>query len=247
MSVDLIIHAGTKFAIHQWLDARSLGDNTQDIDPESSTFGEYFYRHTYPGSTFYYWNHPSGKVPATYDDTDPENVIATEFSGFYARLSFPSVDAMPATLTDWVANNTATSILESFNGVGGEGITIVNPEDVYAHVTSIGASVWGGLLGVGNQWSDPRLWAFSNVMIDDERDFDGVTYRSLIDFNVWTPTQYPEGWEEVGPATGEWSAGTSYAVDDQVTYQGTTYTCLQAHTAIVGWEPPNVPALWASA
>ncbi|WP_374223055.1 carbohydrate-binding protein, partial [Streptomyces sp. FH025] len=20
--------------------------------------------------------------------------------------------------------------------------------------------------------------------------------------------------------------------------------CLQAHTAMVGWEPPNVPALW---
>ena len=247
MSVDLIIHAGTKFALHQWLDARSLGDNVQDVDPESPTFGDYFYTHTYPGSTFYYWNYPSGKVPATYDDTDPENIIATEFSGFYARLSFPSVDAMPASLTDWVANNTATSILESFDGVGGEGITILDPEQVYAHVSGIGATIWGGLLGVGNQWSDPRLWAFSNVMIDDERDFDGVTYRSLIDFNVWTPTQYPSGWEEVGPATGEWAAGTSYAVDDQVTYQGVTYTCLQAHTAIVGWEPPNVPALWSAA
>ncbi|KAB1907021.1 carbohydrate-binding protein, partial [Micromonospora sp. AMSO31t] len=25
---------------------------------------------------------------------------------------------------------------------------------------------------------------------------------------------------------------------------GLTYRCRQAHTAIPGWEPPNVPALW---
>ena len=27
-------------------------------------------------------------------------------------------------------------------------------------------------------------------------------------------------------------------------YGGHTYKCLQAHTSQVGWEPPNVPALW---
>jgi hypothetical protein len=32
-----------------------------------------------------------------------------------------------------------------------------------------------------------------------------------------------------------------------VTYNGTRYRCLQAHTAITGWEPPNVPALWTAA
>jgi len=43
---------------------------------------------------------------------------------------------------------------------------------------------------------------------------------------------------------GTWSAGSSYAVGARVTYGGRTYQCLQAHTAIAGWEPPNVPALW---
>jgi len=28
------------------------------------------------------------------------------------------------------------------------------------------------------------------------------------------------------------------------TYGGATYKCIQAHTSQVGWEPPNVPALW---
>ncbi|MEU7913594.1 lytic polysaccharide monooxygenase [Microbispora bryophytorum] len=43
---------------------------------------------------------------------------------------------------------------------------------------------------------------------------------------------------------GTWAAGTAYKVGDRVTYGGATYRCIQAHTALVGWEPPNVPALW---
>ena len=46
------------------------------------------------------------------------------------------------------------------------------------------------------------------------------------------------------PAGGTWAAGTAYAVGATVTYGGLTYRCLQAHTALPGWEPPNVPALW---
>ncbi len=41
-----------------------------------------------------------------------------------------------------------------------------------------------------------------------------------------------------------WTAGTYYAVGKVVTYAGKTWTCRQPHTALVGWEPPNVPALW---
>lgn len=42
----------------------------------------------------------------------------------------------------------------------------------------------------------------------------------------------------------EWQANTAYKVGDIVTYQGSTYKCIQAHTSLVGWEPPVVPALW---
>ncbi len=41
-----------------------------------------------------------------------------------------------------------------------------------------------------------------------------------------------------------WAPNTAYAVNAQVTYGGHTYKCLQAHTSIVTWEPPNTPALW---
>jgi hypothetical protein len=44
--------------------------------------------------------------------------------------------------------------------------------------------------------------------------------------------------------TAEWAIGVAYAIDDEVTYQGTTYRCRQAHTSQAGWNPPAVPALW---
>lgn len=44
--------------------------------------------------------------------------------------------------------------------------------------------------------------------------------------------------------TNEWQVDTAYSAGDVITYEGTEYECLQAHTSQVGWEPPNVPALW---
>lgn len=245
MSIDILCHAGTKFALHQWLDARGLGDNVQDTDATSPTFGQWFYTHTHDGSEFYYWNHPSGVVTKSIDNTDPENAVIANYAGFYALLKIS--DTIPANLKNWVETNTAVSVLDGVAGVGGEGVTLIDPEDLRAQLVANGAPLWDGLLGVSNQWSDPRLWAFSNVMIDDERDFGGTIYRSLIDFNVWSPTQYPQGWEEVvftPPTTDEWAEGVPYAVGDEVIYLGITYRCLQAHTSLPGWQPPNVPALW---
>jgi hypothetical protein len=41
-----------------------------------------------------------------------------------------------------------------------------------------------------------------------------------------------------------WATGVAYNVNDKVSYQTSNYSCLQAHTSQVGWEPPNTPALW---
>ena len=45
-------------------------------------------------------------------------------------------------------------------------------------------------------------------------------------------------------AQSAWAPNTAYAVNALVTYGGATYKCIQAHTSLTGWEPPNVPALW---
>jgi protocatechuate 3,4-dioxygenase beta subunit len=49
------------------------------------------------------------------------------------------------------------------------------------------------------------------------------------------------------PPGGTWAPGRAYAAGDGVTYDGTAYRCLQAHTSMSGWEPPRVPALWGRA
>ena len=43
----------------------------------------------------------------------------------------------------------------------------------------------------------------------------------------------------------EWAAGLSYYPGDLCMYQENEYRCIQAHASQAGWEPPNVPALWA--
>ncbi len=45
-------------------------------------------------------------------------------------------------------------------------------------------------------------------------------------------------------AAAAWAPYTAYKVGDIVTYSGTNYECLQAHTSLPGWEPSVVPALW---
>ncbi|MFD9539578.1 carbohydrate-binding protein [Streptomyces sp. NPDC060022] len=47
-----------------------------------------------------------------------------------------------------------------------------------------------------------------------------------------------------GSPGGTWAVGASYRAGDGVTYDGVAYRCLQAHSAMAGWEPPRVPALW---
>jgi chitin-binding protein len=58
------------------------------------------------------------------------------------------------------------------------------------------------------------------------------------------PTTAPPTTSPTTAPSGTWRAGTAYKVGDVVTYNGISYRCRQAHTAISGWEPPNVPALW---
>ena len=41
-----------------------------------------------------------------------------------------------------------------------------------------------------------------------------------------------------------WAPNVAYAAGALASYNGIDYKCLQAHTSQVGWEPPNVPALW---
>jgi chitinase len=55
------------------------------------------------------------------------------------------------------------------------------------------------------------------------------------------PTSSPTGSTGQYPA---WQPNHAYTAGTLVSYNGHNYKCLQSHTSMVGWEPPNVPALW---
>ncbi|WP_131735829.1 carbohydrate-binding protein [Actinomadura roseirufa] len=46
------------------------------------------------------------------------------------------------------------------------------------------------------------------------------------------------------PTGGSWAEGTVYKIGDVVTYNGSSYRCIQGHQAQPGWTPAAVPALW---
>ena len=64
-----------------------------------------------------------------------------------------------------------------------------------------------------------------------------------------TPTATPKPTATATPSGSTcataWAANVAYSVGQIVSYSGENYKCLQAHTSEVGWEPPNVPALWS--
>lgn len=79
----------------------------------------------------------------------------------------------------------------------------------------------------------------------DRRLYNGTEYECIQAHQTeFTPDQTPALWNVV-PTSDEWQAGVAYSIGDQVTYNSVLYECIQAHTSQVGWEPPNVPALWS--
>lgn len=71
-------------------------------------------------------------------------------------------------------------------------------------------------------------WDFTNIF---------KTY-----YNGGGPTPTPTPTQGTGGS--EWLVDTTYVVNDIVTYSGSTYKCLTAHTSISSWTPPNTVTLW---
>ena len=100
-----------------------------------------------------------------------------------------------------------------------------------------------------------RLWQPGiDVKVGDVYSFGAFLWRCLQDHTTqgtWAPDLVPALWRKVEVIPEDsvrvWTAGIDYIVGDEVAYPdaaGTLYTCLQAHMAQSGWEPPVVPALW---
>lgn len=100
-----------------------------------------------------------------------------------------------------------------------------------------------------------RVWQTGiSVQVGDVYACGGFLWRCIqahTTQNDWLPDKVPALWHKVEIVHEDevrvWQAGVNYAAGDEVAYpdaNGTRYACLQSHTALAGWEPPNVPALW---
>lgn len=98
----------------------------------------------------------------------------------------------------------------------------------------------------GTAWVQPT-GAHDCYPLDYTVVYESKTWKSLIPANVWAPGLDPRWWKDLTtvPVSGAWDPNAkAYKVDDQVTYSGSSYKCLQAHTSQAGWTPTAVPALW---
>ena len=101
-----------------------------------------------------------------------------------------------------------------------------------------------------------RLWQPGlEVQVGDVYTFGAFLWRCIqahTTQGTWSPDLTPALWRKVEIISGDtvrvWTEGNDYIVGDEVAYpdaEGDLYTCIQAHNALAGWEPPNTPALWA--
>jgi len=108
------------------------------------------------------------------------------------------------------------------------------------HHPDIVPALFGAPIVEGEAWRQPQgahdAYPEGAIVTHNEQ-----TWTSTTPANVWEPGVY--GWE-TDAVGNEWAAGVTYSTGDVVTYNGAEYECRQGHTAQVGWEPPNVLALW---
>jgi hypothetical protein len=94
-----------------------------------------------------------------------------------------------------------------------------------------------------------RFYYQTDIGVADIQARFGITYKrtlaQIIRDNTGVITQ-PKVFIEAedAPATPPWTVGAHYNVGDQVTFNGRTYQCRQAHTSQSDWTPPATPALW---
>lgn len=112
----------------------------------------------------------------------------------------------------------------------------------------------------GEETGEPQEWqqpdSTNAYMYGDRVIYDNKIYESTIDFNVWAPDNYSQGWtliEDLNPPSEdededeeipEWvqpDASNGYHIGDKIHYQGLIYQSLIDNNV---WSPDAYPAGW---
>lgn len=96
-------------------------------------------------------------------------------------------------------------------------------------------------------------WALNGVYALGQRSsYNGKSYAATVGHTAFDPGWFPGGpanlWTLIpNPGASAWVAGAAYTLPAKATYGGSLYNLVQSHSSQVGWEPPNVQALWSFA
>ncbi|MBB5959766.1 chitin-binding protein [Saccharothrix tamanrassetensis] len=160
------------------------------------------------------------------------------------RKAWPATSVGDNVSFNWlITANHATSTWQYF--VGGSKIAEFNdrgrqPGRTVNHNVSLGGRTGRiKLLAVWNI-ADTAMAFYNCVDLQVGPGGPGPTTTST----PTTTTQPTTTTTTTPPVSGPWAAGISYTAGSQATYGGASYRCLQAHTSLAGWEPPNVASLW---
>ncbi|GAB0106525.1 hypothetical protein JMUB6875_55110 [Nocardia sp. JMUB6875] len=94
-------------------------------------------------------------------------------------------------------------------------------------------------------FKDGSVWGTTRSSVDvlDASACGGTTPPTTTTTPPSTTTTPPP--TTTTPVPAAWQQGLRYNVGDVVSYNGSQYRCIQAHTADApDWTPPNTPALW---
>lgn len=193
-----------------------------------------------------------------------------QFEWEVVEADYRIVDAVPTTVTGihWKCVATEGSVQAESNGridadlpfaatyAELEAAVLAEVQEAVERQLSLNIQKSTVETGTGRTWeieAGTAAWApFVAYAVGDVALFNGVPYTCIQAHTSqpgWTPVVVPALWEiqgQGGDGPVEWVAGEAVAVGDQRTYEGVTYEVIQAHTTQVGWEPPNVPALWGA-
>jgi hypothetical protein len=116
-------------------------------------------------------------------------------------------------------------------------LTVVADEDDNAFIAALPANAFPPLPDSG--WLEAGdIYSYGG---------EAVIVRQSHHRTIYAPAETPALFlvyrENAGDAL-DWVAGESVVVGTQRSYNGTLYTCIQAHVTQSDWTPPATPALW---
>lgn len=169
-------------------------------------------------------------------------------------IAVTNITNAPSTVACGTGWNAGTNVTITNNG-GSVGSFVVSANTLTQTVPSLGAGMSTTIKFSINGGTITAKADSTNVIAESNETNNTMTKTLPVSDPIpctatptgptKTPTKAPTATATSSSSTAPaWAPNTWYNVGQLVTYGGHTYKCIQAHTSQVGWEPPNVPALW---